>query len=62
MALLLGWALAEESLNLRTFLASAIILGAVVLVTAGRGDVGPELSQSRLLGTGTMSATQGDVP
>ena len=62
VALLLGWALAEESLNLRTFVASAIILGAVVLVTAGRGDVGPELSQSRLLGTGTMSATQGDVP
>jgi drug/metabolite transporter (DMT)-like permease len=38
IALVLGWALAEETLNLRTFLASAIILGAVILVTAGQDD------------------------
>ena len=31
MALLLGWALAEERLNPRTFLASAVILGAVIV-------------------------------
>jgi drug/metabolite transporter (DMT)-like permease len=38
VALLLGWTLAEETLNPRTFLACVIILGAVVLVTAGRGE------------------------
>ncbi len=43
VALLLGWALADEPLSLRALAASAIILGAVVLITsevghrAGRG-------------------------
>jgi drug/metabolite transporter (DMT)-like permease len=36
IALALGWALAEERLSVRTFLASVVILGAVVLVTTGR--------------------------
>jgi drug/metabolite transporter (DMT)-like permease len=46
IALLLGWALAEETLNLRTLVASAVILVAVILVTAGQsdGDDAPEVA------------------
>lgn len=36
VALLLGWALAGESLSLRTLLATVMILGAVVLITSQR--------------------------
>ena len=36
VALLIGWALAGETLSLRTLLASTIILGAVVLITTQR--------------------------
>ncbi len=36
VALLLGWSLGGESLTLRTIIASAVILGAVILVITGR--------------------------
>jgi drug/metabolite transporter (DMT)-like permease len=62
IALFLGWAFVDERLNLRTLLASAVILGAVILVTAAHGGEDPELPPARLLGSGSLSATQGDVP
>jgi drug/metabolite transporter (DMT)-like permease len=58
IALFLGWALVDERLNARTLLASAVILGAVIAVTAGRGDVEPEPSRARLLEPGALSESE----
>lgn len=40
VAVILGWALAGESLTLRTILAAGVIIGAVVLITLGRSASG----------------------
>lgn len=40
VAVFLGWALANEPLTARTLVAAAIIVGAVVLITVGRGRGG----------------------
>lgn len=40
VAVILGWALAGESLTLRTLLAAGVIIGAVVLITLGRSANG----------------------
>jgi drug/metabolite transporter (DMT)-like permease len=40
VAIFLGWALVGEPLNLRIMLASAVIIGAVVIITVGRSRTG----------------------
>ena len=48
IALFLGWALADESVTLRTILAAAIIIGSVILITSLRAQqpTPPEQSKS----------------
>jgi drug/metabolite transporter (DMT)-like permease len=42
VAVLLGWAIASEPLSLRTMIAAAVIVAAVVLITSHQPRVAPE--------------------
>ena len=51
VALVLGWAIAGESITARTLVAAAIILGGVALITVARQPKGASSSATRQLGS-----------
>ncbi len=42
VALMLGWALADEALSARTLVAAAVIIGSVVLITSSQAQAAPQ--------------------